>query len=393
MLARRNEKLGRVKASEVAVITGNHVRGEGVALQPRTLASFLANAGELGGYAGLPPDLDLSCGEADTAVSIRFQTVFLPVPDERRGALEFTPEMYNYQTRSADDPQNLLLLATTQGTAVQADGPGAQRVYHHAVDGGGKVHQYWLEAERSSHAVGGAQVETAEEAADAAARGKATSAVIGIKAMGTRFNVLMTIQVPLKRDASPVRGQSGVDKCFFEFEEASAGCAPPMMEQCCAAMASASMSKEANCYPEEESAPVARSRGIMKRSAPPPVGVANAARVSRGSHAGEFSKLALRKPPERDTDQHVTVTCVMYATVAGGVPSAADVAAAIEDMESLYAACDASGRLASTTFDFMKGELTAGQVGQIAGKLATQPYQPPVGAAGIVKDADVFPGH
>lgn len=36
-----------------------------------------------------------------------------------------------------------------------------------------------------------------EEAAAAAARGKATSSVIGIKAMGTRFNVLMTIQLPV----------------------------------------------------------------------------------------------------------------------------------------------------------------------------------------------------
>ena len=34
---------------------------------------------------------------------------------------------------------------------------------------------------------------------DALARGKATAAVIGTRAMGTRFNVLMTIQIPLQQ--------------------------------------------------------------------------------------------------------------------------------------------------------------------------------------------------
>ena len=55
----------------------------------------------------------------ESEVSIRFQTTFLPVPDEEFGALEFAPEMYNYQTRSDADPKNLLLLCTTQGSALQ----------------------------------------------------------------------------------------------------------------------------------------------------------------------------------------------------------------------------------------------------------------------------------
>lgn len=47
-----------------------------------------------------------------------------------------------------------------QGTAVQQDGPGAQKLYHHAVDPEGRAHAYYLEAEQSTHKVGGAQVET-----------------------------------------------------------------------------------------------------------------------------------------------------------------------------------------------------------------------------------------
>merc|ERR1712038_1671521 len=46
-------------------------------------------------------------------------------------------------------------------------------------------------------------VETKEEKEDAIQRGKATSSVIGVKGIGTRFNVLMTIQVPLKQKPIP----------------------------------------------------------------------------------------------------------------------------------------------------------------------------------------------
>merc|ERR1719229_110590 len=76
---------------------------------------------------------------------------------------------------------------------------GQKKIFHHTVDSAGQVHRYWLEAERSGHKVGGAQAETKEEKEDAIKRGKATSSVIGVKAMGTRFNVLMTIQIPLEQ--------------------------------------------------------------------------------------------------------------------------------------------------------------------------------------------------
>ena len=52
---------------------------------------------------------------------------------------------------------------------------------------------HWLEAEQSTHGVGGSQRETAAERADAAARGKATAEAVGIPAMGDRFNALLTV--------------------------------------------------------------------------------------------------------------------------------------------------------------------------------------------------------
>merc|ERR1719230_1016860 len=154
-----NEKLGCVSSDELALITGNQSPGGG-ALTPVTLSDFLKKAGEQGSYAGLDPKTDLSA-PSDDRVSIRFMTTFLPVADESLASLEFAPEMYQYQTRSENDPANLLLLATTQGVAVQANGAGATKLYHHAVEPSKKVCRYWFEAERSSKQVGGAQHETA----------------------------------------------------------------------------------------------------------------------------------------------------------------------------------------------------------------------------------------
>merc|ERR1711939_582081 len=106
---------------------------------------------------------------------------------------------------------------------------------------------------------------------------------------------------------------------------------------------------------------------------PPPKGRANAARVSRGSEVDTWGGLSL-KQPQRNAAEHITVTCVIYNTVAGGVPSEEDVAAAVDDMESLYAQCRWEGKLADAD--------------KIASKVAAQPYKPPVvGVAGF----DDFP--
>ena len=50
---------------------------------------------------------------------------------------------------------------------------------------------------------------------------------------------------------------------------------------------------------------------------------------------------------------------MLYYTVANGVPTTADVVAAIDDMEALYAACgqERHGHLSDTPFKFMKTEV------------------------------------
>lgn len=97
-----------------------------------------------------------------------------------------------------------------------------------------------------------------------------------------------------------------------------------------------------------------------------------------------------KRDPVRDAGQHPTITCILFNTVAGGIPSVEDVAAAIEDMERLYAACDA-GRLADDKFDFMKTELTVKDVQDVVTKVVTQPYTPAPGSSNLVANAGVFP--
>lgn len=65
--------------------------------------------------------------------------------------LHMCKEAYNYNTLNDEDPRNLILLCTSQGMAVQQDGCGAKKLFHHAVDDAEMIHRYWLEAEETHH--------------------------------------------------------------------------------------------------------------------------------------------------------------------------------------------------------------------------------------------------
>merc|ERR1711907_217127 len=173
-----------------------------------------------------------------------------------------------------------------------------KKLFHHAVDKDGKVHRYWLEAERSNHKVGGAQIETKEEKQDAIKRGKATASVIGTKAMGTRFNVLMTVQIPLKQDKKRMtRGGGGssfaysanydlmslaLDDCRMECMELDDDMGlSDDMDECMM------LDDDMDEGVESESAPknTGKFRSMRKnrKKTVKQIGSANAARVSRGS--------------------------------------------------------------------------------------------------------------
>lgn len=190
-----NERVGHVSADDIAAVVGNCV-GDG-GLRPITLRRLLREFGTHARYAGVEADVSLAAEELDSNVSVRFQTVFLPVADQEHAKYEFQPAMYSYQTGSPEDPRNMLILCNTQGAHVQQPDGGLTKLFLHSGPIG-DVQQHVMEAERSTHGVGGPQVESEAEVAAAVARGKATACVIGPRALGTRFNELMTVQVPLK---------------------------------------------------------------------------------------------------------------------------------------------------------------------------------------------------
>jgi len=149
-----NERLGKVTANDLALIASDEDGGGGLKeLRPVTLRSVLSNISKYGKYTNLGID-SLLDEKLDDAVSVRFQTTFLPVGKGEKQALEFAPEAYNYNTMDDEDPRNLVLLCTTQGLAIQQDGRGAKKLFHHAKDDG-TIKRFWLEAESSSHKVGG----------------------------------------------------------------------------------------------------------------------------------------------------------------------------------------------------------------------------------------------
>lgn len=323
-----NEKLGCVTTSDVAVVVEERNGGGDVVLTPRTLRDVLKNMSQ---YVSFKAN-NLSDDHLDRKVSIRFQTTFLPLISDNQ-AIEFAPESFNYNTHSDSNPKNLLLLCTTQGMAVYQDTKGPQRLFHRRRNPDtNAIDNFWLEAEASRHVVGGAQTECASEREDATKRNKSTACVLGTKAMGTRFNVLMTVQIPLQQ------------KQTFERNYL---CSKSMGKvTCCVTTNTNSMNLTKGSKDlHTPLIPQFKSRAAK--------GVSNAARVSRGSCSGSSVNDVTVQNPKRHPSEHITVTCVVYNTVYGGVPSTADVMAAIDDMEQLYKHTNAAS-LASSEFSFMK---------------------------------------
>jgi ubiquitin C len=149
----------------------------------------------------------------------------------------------------------------------------------------------------------------------------------------------------------------------------------------------ASTDEDTSSDEEEEEVSESSWIHVESQTKPPKTGTANAARVSRGSEHDVLPGLSVRSP-QRHPSEHVTVTMVIYNTVADGVPSQQDVIAAIDDLEWLYSACGTEGCLAEDEFDFMKAKLIGQDMADIVTKAVVQPYMPPPSA---VINADVFP--
>merc|ERR1711998_157780 len=228
------------------------------------------------------------------------------------------------------------------------------------------------------------QKESKEEREDAIARGKPTS-----KAIGTRFNVLMTIQIPLAQKKKPKYRSSELLPCSMMACDDLMGMTWGYDESCeYVSTKSETLAAQSMTFSKKPKKTMWLGMQRKKKKRQNRIGKANAARVSRGKEVDTWSGLTQENPKRNDTE-HITITIVSYFTIAGGVPSEDDVVAAIDDMESCYASCRAKGNLSQSTFDFMKDELTVKDVNDIAEKIVIQPAFVPASVA--VTDYSVFP--
>ena len=324
-----NERVGKVGAHRISLLDKDNN------LVP--LSKFLDSIGQQGMYRDMDKGTSLHSQETDRTVGVRFQSVFIPIKSDNtsENKFNFHAEMYSYGTRDNSSPQNMIVFSTSQGSSIQYPTSTITKIYHHCEHDDGTYHSHTLCADQSEHKVGGHQEESDEQNARNDENGKANAMCIGIRAMGSRFNAAMTIQVPLKQAASVFmpsftvapNSQTILPLPYVYFDDV-----PPMNDD-------VPVYKSLSTLPDDD----AVYRGGLSFSSCP-IGTSNAARVSIGDDKETLDELVL-KAPKRDDTQHVTVTIIMYYTVQGGLPSSDDVKACIDDMERLYESCSWNGRL------------------------------------------------
>jgi hypothetical protein len=201
--------------------------------------------------------------------------------------------------------------------------------------------------------------------------------VIGTKAIGTRFNVLMTIQVPLKqKKISSFIGYDGTLKIPR----------PSSLLQSLYGMVWQQMYMVQMPAEVDWDLPVMRDTSTSATSV---LGHSSAARVSKGSMVDTWQGVCV-KDPERHPNEHITATIVLYYTCSGGVPSAKDVMSAIDDIEELYKSVEVNGKLGDEDFHFMKKELTGKDMIDVKTKVESQPHSANPNPS-LPMNADVFP--
>ncbi len=349
-----NEKVGTVNASEVCVIDSSDNK-----YTPVTLETYLKKQG-------------IYSETLDSKISIRFQTSFLPVPKENQDiedfslveeqSIEFCPEMYNYNTSNNDDPKNLIVLSTNQGLSIEKNARGYQKLFLKSIDPlTGLEVSHWISAEKTDFKVGQEQKEDEESVKHNLSLNKAVSSVIGIKAMGTRFNALMTIQVPLKQKNTGLRGGFGnKEPMFAAYDSFSPNHTVAFYNQSLDKTGFFEKSlesmqvevNETNGYIRSKMKSIKARQEGLKGGRSSIYGQSNAARISRGSASETGQKAPIdTKSMTRDPEQHITITVVIYNTIEGlTIPTEEDIKNAIAELEGFYASCTKTQFLSETTF-------------------------------------------
>lgn len=323
-----NERIGYIKASEVAVVVGNEEGGATKTLRSVLLSDYLRNLGIYAKHAGAPDGSSLLSDDLDTTISIRPQVSFVDADTQ------FTTNAYVYGSRDPTNPQNLVLYCTSQGTSPFAPAGGrGENLYLQTVRPDGKIELSWLKAKESEFGVGAEQKESAETRAAALAAGSAVSMCIGPKILGPKFNVCMMVQVPLKQQPmARYRGLGGGGGGGGEFVLCSMGGGGGGGDY--SSGFAFGGGGGGDCTPSDNDYLAAAAACVMRGA---PVGKSSAARVSKGSIENpDWKGLRVNKNWTRHPSHHATITVTFYFAVKDGVPSEADMERAMDELDQFY---------------------------------------------------------
>lgn len=268
-----------------------------------------------------------------------------------------------------------------------------------------EIERHWFEAEETRFRVGCDQGnETEQEILDAQSRGKSSTQRIGTAAMGSRFNAMVTVQVPLDQSGYPniplsshsifikmptgktiylsvapsdtneqikikIRDKQGypVDdqRLIFsgkQLEDNRTLSDYNIQHNSTIHMSLRLRGGDPDCA--SPITPLGRWPDNIYKSINYPTGQtvnrrqegdAHAARVSKGTKV-DTQKIDIGTT-RRHPQEHITITVVLYHTINYGVPRDRDVIAAIDEMEQLYKSCKTTGHLNDHKFGFAKNKL------------------------------------
>ena len=203
-----------------------------------------------------------------------------------------------------------MLLATTQGTAVQTDDGGRVAQYLHKPLPNAGAEQAYIELSGTRHGIVRTQEGTNDEAAAAKAAGRAASAPLGTAEMGKGFNRLATVQLPLGKRLPPP-GRVYGDEDLQEEEEEDVGGAGAYWS----------------------------SDDEWDTPAPAPAAAVSAGRVSYGDVVGPVP--SLRDGIARAARERATITVqYFYVVPHGRAPTADEVRQAVGVIQEAYAAAN-----------------------------------------------------
>ena len=194
-----NERVGIIDSNDFRMITSSKkvVNGKLINSESVLLTDFLKK--------NLSKEINcenLFNENLDKQISVRFQTTFLPiqpvtVEDDfniiSEEFIEFCPETFNYNTKSDDDPKNVLVLCTSEGSFVSLDKKGPKKLFRYTNN-----KNEWFRIEPTKFSVGTSQTESETEQIEQINSGKSIADYFGLESMKNCMNCIATIQIPLK---------------------------------------------------------------------------------------------------------------------------------------------------------------------------------------------------